>query len=266
MKLLEGKKGLIMGVANKRSIAWGIAEKLHEHGAEVILSYQHEIFRKKLENLASEINCQHIFECDVSKDQSISKLMDYIKSSVGNIDFIVHSIAFANKNSLDGLYLQVPREEFLKAMDISCYSFTSLCREGLVVLNRGASLLTMSYLGAQRVVPNYNVMGVAKAALEASVRYLAYDFGPQGTRVNAISAGPVKTLAASGIGDFQSCLSLSETVSPLRRNVTTEEIGNMAMFLLSDWAKSITGGIHYVDSGFNTLGMTVEDVQINDGT
>jgi enoyl-[acyl-carrier protein] reductase I len=253
--LMKGKRGLVMGVANDRSIAWGIAEMAHRHGAELAFTFQGDALEKRVRPLAESVNSKIILPCDVTDAASIDQTFSHIEKEWGEIDFVVHAIAWSDKNELDGLYLGTTRENFLKTMDISVYSFTAVAQRAVPLMKNGGSLLTMTYYGAERVMPHYNVMGVAKAALEASVRYLASDVGPKGIRVNAISAGPIKTLAASGIGDFRYILRWNELNAPLRRNVTTQDVGGAGLFLLSDLGAGVTGEIMYVDSGYNTIGM-----------
>ncbi len=253
--LMKNKRGLIMGVANDRSIAWGIAKALHHQGAELAFTYQGEALEKRIRPLAAGIGMTFIEPCDVTDDTSVDSMLAKIKEKWGSLDFIVHAIAFSDKNELDGLYLNTTRSNFLKTMDISVYSFTSIAQKAASLLNPGGSLVTLTYYGAERVMPHYNVMGVAKAALEASVRYLAVDLGGRGIRVNAISAGPIKTLAASGIGDFRHILKWNELNSPLRRNVTIEDVGSAGLFLLSDLGSGVTGEVMHVDSGYHVVGM-----------
>ncbi len=257
--LMKGKRGLIMGVANDRSIAWGIAAAAHAQGAELAFTFQGEALEKRVRPLADGIGSKIVLPCDVTDMASIDATFKAIEKEWGGLDFVVHAIAFSDKSELDGLYLDTSRDNFLKTMDISVYSFTAVAQRAVPLMKKGGSLLTMTYHGAERVMPHYNVMGVAKAALEASVRYLASDVGPQGIRVNAISAGPIKTLAASGIGDFRYILKWNELNAPLRRNVTTEDVGGAGMFLLSDLSAGVTGEIMYVDSGYNTIGMVAVD-------
>jgi len=257
--LMAGKRGLIMGVANDRSIAWGIASVLAAHGAELAFTYQGEALQKRVVPLAQSVGSTIVEPCDVTDEASVAKLFATIKEKWGRIDFLVHAIAFSDKNELDGLYMNTSRDNFLKTMDISCFSFTSICKHATPLMTDGGSLLTLSYLGAERVMPHYNVMGVAKAALEASVRYLAVDLGGKQIRVNAISAGPIKTLAASGIGDFRVILRWNEINAPLKRNVTTLEVGHSALFLLSDLGSGVTGEVMHVDSGYNAIGMCAVD-------
>ena len=257
MGFLEGKKILIVGVANKYSIAAGIAESMHKQGAGIILSYQSERLKDKVMKLGNDWGCNTYIECDVASDESISKMMDIIKKEWGFLDGIVHAVGFAPANELDGNFIDAStREGFITAHDISVYSFTALAKAGKSLMNgRNASLLTLSYLGAERTLPNYNVMGVAKAALESTTRYLANSMGENGIRVNAISAGPVKTLAASGVKSFKKMLTYNASRAPLKRNISTLEVGNAAAFLCSDLASGITGEILYVDAGFNITAM-----------
>ncbi|MCK5555413.1 MAG: enoyl-ACP reductase FabI [Alphaproteobacteria bacterium] len=257
--LMKGKRGLIMGVANDRSIAWGIAETLHRHGAELAFTFQGGALEKRVRPLAASVGSEIVLPCDVTDPKSIDDTFNEIEKEWGELDFLVHAIAYSDKNELDGLYLNTSRDNFLKTMDVSVYSFTAVAQRAVPLMKNGGSLITMSYHGAERVMPHYNVMGVAKAALEASVRYLANDVGKQNIRVNAISAGPIKTLAASGIGDFRYILKWNELNSPLRRNVTTKEVGGAGLFLLSDLGSGVTGEIMYVDSGYNTTGMVAVD-------
>ncbi len=257
--LMQGKRGLIMGVANDRSIAWGIAEMAHKHGAELAFTYQGEALEKRVRPLAESVNAPLVLPCDVTDAASIDATFSKIEKEWGELDFVVHAIAFSDKSELDGMYLDTSRDNFLKTMDISVYSFTAVAQRAVPLMKNGGSLLTMTYYGAERVMPHYNVMGVAKAALECSVRYLASDVGPKGIRVNAISAGPIKTLAASGIGDFRYILKWNELNAPLRRNVTISDVGGAGLFLLSDLGQGVTGEIMYVDSGYNTIGMVQVD-------
>jgi len=257
--LMKGKRGLIMGVANDRSIAWGIAETVHSHGAELAFTFQGGALEKRVRPLAASVGSEIVLPCDVTDPKSIDDTFNEIEKEWGELDFLVHAIAYSDKNELDGLYLNTSRDNFLKTMDVSVYSFTAVAQRAVPLMKNGGSLITMSYHGAERVMPHYNVMGVAKAALEASVRYLASDIGKQNIRVNAISAGPIKTLAASGIGDFRYILKWNELNSPLRRNVTTKEVGGAGLFLLSDLGSGVTGEILYVDSGYNNVGMVAVD-------
>ncbi len=256
---MKNKKGLIMGVANDRSIAWGIAQALHAQGATLGFTYQGEALEKRVRPLAESIGSTFIESCDVTDDASVDAVFNKVRNEWGSIDFIVHAIAFSDKNELDGLYVNTTRANFLKTMDISVYSFTSVAQKAAPLMTAGGSMLTLTYYGAERVMPHYNVMGVAKAALEASVRYMAVDLGRQNIRVNAISAGPIKTLAASGIGDFRYILRWNELNSPLGRNVTIEDVGNAGLFLLSDLGAGITGEVMHVDSGYHVVGMVNVD-------
>ena len=253
--IMQGKKGLVIGVANNRSIAYGIAKACKEQGAELILTYQNDKLKTRVEKVATELGVENIYPLDVSNPDEIVALKEAIEKDYGKIDFLVHSVAFAPREALDGKFLDTSKEAFNIAMEISVYSLIEVVQKLEPVLNEGASILTLSYLGSQRYIPHYNVMGVAKAALEASVRYLAVDLGERGIRINALSAGPIKTLAASGIGDFSEILKYNEKNSPLRKNVTIEEVGNSAMYLLSSLASGVTGEVHYVDSGYNVMGM-----------
>jgi len=257
--LMTGKKGLIMGVANDRSIAWGIAKALHAQGAELAFTYQGEALEKRVRPLAEEVGSDILVPCDVTDEASIDATFKAIEDKWGKLDFVVHAIAFSDKTELDGLYLDTTRANFLKTMDISVYSFTAVCQRAVPLMKEGGSLLTLTYYGAERVMPHYNVMGVAKAALEASVRYLATDLGKDNIRVNAISAGPIKTLAASGIGDFRYILKWNELNSPLKRNVTIEDVGNSGLYLLSDLGAGVTGEVLHVDAGYHTVGMVAID-------
>lgn len=255
--LLQGKKGLIMGLSNDRSIAWGIAQTCHAAGATLAFTYTGEAMGKRAIPLAESLGAQAVIDCDVAQDAAIAATFSRLKEQCGPLDFIVHAIAFSDKDALRGAYMNTTRANFAMTMDISCFSFTAVAKAAVdhALLNPGASLLTLSYYGAEKVIPHYNVMGVAKAALEASVRYLATDLGPQGVRVNALSAGPIKTLAASGIGDFGQVLAFNEAHAPLRRNMTTDDVGRAALGLLCDLGGGITGEVVHVDGGFNTQGM-----------
>ena len=253
--IMQGKKGLIIGVANNRSIAYGIAKACKNQGADLILTYQNDKLKKRVEKVADELGVENIYPLDVSKPEEIEALKEAIEKDYGKIDFLVHSVAYAPREALDGKFIDTTKEAFNIAMEISVYSLIEVVQKLEPVLNDGASILTLTYLGSQRYVPHYNVMGVAKAALEASVRYLAVDLGERKIRINALSAGPIKTLAASGIGDFSEILKYNEKNSPLRKNVTIEEVGNSAMYLLSDLSSGVTAEIHYVDSGYNIMGM-----------
>ena len=251
---MEGKKGLVMGVANERSIAWGIAQKLSESGAELAFTYLGDALKKRVIPLAEKLNSNLTFSCDVEKKDEVIKLFEEIKSKWGQIDFVVHAIAFSDKSELSGEYLNTSRENFLRSMLISCFSFTEVAKEASKIMNKNGSLVTLSY-EASKAIPNYNVMGVCKAALEASVKYLARDLGSKGVRVNAISAGPIKTLAASAIGDAKFLYKWNADHSFLKRNVDNMDVGNSALYLLSDMAGGVTGEIHYVDAGYNKVGM-----------
>jgi len=253
--LMSGKKGLIMGVANDRSIAWGIAQQVAAHGASLAFTYQGEALERRVKPLAESVNSSIVLPCDVTDTASIEKVFGQIKDAWGSLDFLVHAIAYSDKDQLRGRYVDTTRENFCKTMDISCYSFTEVCRLATPLMTSGGSLVTLTYLGAERVTPHYNVMGVAKAALEASVRYLAADLGPENIRVNAISAGPIKTLAASGIGDFRYILKWNELNAPMDRNVTIEDVGKAGLYLLSDLGSGVTGEVHHVDCGYHTVGM-----------
>ncbi|PJB71115.1 MAG: enoyl-[acyl-carrier-protein] reductase FabI [Alphaproteobacteria bacterium CG_4_9_14_3_um_filter_47_13] len=258
-KFMQGKRGLIMGVANDRSIAWGISQQLAAQGAELAFTFQGDALEKRVRPLAESVGSKIVLPCDVSSDGDIDAVFSTLQKEWGRIDFVVHAIAFSDKNELDGLYLDTSRANFSKTMDISIYSFTAVAQRAAPLMTEGGSLLTLTYYGAERVMPHYNVMGVAKAGLEASVRYLATDLGPRNIRVNAISAGPIKTLAASGIGDFRYILKWNELNSPLRRNVTIEDVGRSGLFLLSDLGSGVTGEILHVDSGYHTVGMVQVD-------
>ena len=259
MGLMKGRRGLIMGLANDKSIAWGIAKALADQGAELAFSYQGDALKKRVEPLAAQIGSDFLVECDVADESSIDGLFQTLAGRWDSIDFIVHAIGFSDKEQLRGRYAETTRDNFLMTMDISVYSFTAVARRAAAMMPNGGSMLTLTYYGAERVMPHYNVMGVAKAALEASVRYLAEDFGKDGIRVNAISAGPIKTLAASGIGDFRYILKWNELNSPLRRNVSQEDVGKSALYLLSDLGSGVTGETHHVDSGYHIVGMKAVD-------
>lgn len=257
--LMKGKRGLVMGVANDHSIAWGMAKALHEAGAEMAFTYQGEAFGKRVKPLAEKVGSTILIDCDVSKEEDLDKVFDVLKSEWGSIDFIIHAVAYSNKDELQGRYVDTSLDNFLNTMHISCYSFTSVMCRAKDIMNEGGSAVTLSYYGAQKVMPNYNVMGVAKAALEASVRYLAADLGPQGIRVNAISAGPMRTLAGAVIGGARKTFKYNTMTSPLRRSVELEELGGTGLYLLSDLAGAVTGEIHYVDCGFNAVGMPTHE-------
>jgi enoyl-[acyl-carrier protein] reductase I len=257
--LMAGKRGLIMGVANDRSIAWGIAKAVHEQGAELAFTYQGEALQRRVEPLAAQTGSNIVLPCDVTDDASIDSVFSTIKERWGTFDFLVHAIAYADKDELKGKYVNTSRDNFLRSLDISCYSLTAVAQRANALMNEDGSIVTLSYYGAERVMPHYNVMGVAKAALEASVRYLAADMGDRKIRVNAISAGPIKTLAASGIGDFRYILKWNELNSPLRKNVSIDEVGGAGLYLLSDLSAGVTGEVHHVDSGYNVIGMMAVD-------
>ncbi len=256
--IMAGKRGLIMGVANNRSIAYGIAKAVHDAGGEIALSYQGEALKKRAAPIAEELNAE-LLECDVTDAASIDSLFGALKEKWGKIDFVVHAIAFSDKNELEGRYVDTSPENFALSMNISCYSFTAVAQRAEKLMTEGGSMLTLTYYGAERVMPHYNVMGVAKAALEASVRYLAADLGKQNIRVNSISAGPIKTLAAAGIGDFRYILKWNEYNAPLRKNVTIHEVGQSALYLLSDMGSGVTGETHHVDAGYHVVGMKAVD-------
>ena len=258
-KLLEGTRGLIMGVANDKSLAWGISRFCAAHGAELGFTYQGEALEKRVRPLAESVGGTLVEPCDVTDEASLEAVFAKVKQQWGQLDFVVHAIAFSDKNELKGKYVDTSRENFNRSLDISCYSFTAVSRHAAPLMNDGGSLLSLTYLGAERVMPHYNVMGVAKAALEASVRYLAMDLGDDNIRVNAISAGPVKTLAASGIGDFRYILKWNELNSPLKRNTTLDDVGGAALFLLSELGSGTTGEILHVDSGYHVVGMKRAD-------
>jgi enoyl-[acyl-carrier protein] reductase I len=257
--LMAGKRGLILGVANNRSIAWAIAKACAGQGAEIALTYQGDAFKKRVEPLAAEIGAHLAGHCDVTDMNSLDAVFDGIARKWGKIDFLVHAIAFSDKEELDGRYIETTRDNFLRTMDISVYSFTTIAKRAEALMPDGGSLLTLTYYGAEKVMPHYNVMGVAKAALEASVRYLAVDLGGKNIRVNAISAGPIKTLAASGIGDFRYILRWNEYNAPLKRPVALEEVGDSGLYLLSDLSRGVTGEVHHVDSGYHVVGMKAVD-------
>jgi enoyl-[acyl-carrier protein] reductase I len=257
--LMAGKRGVIFGVANNRSIAWGIAKAIHAQGGEVALTYQGDALKKRVEPLAAEIGGHLVGHCDVSDEQTIDDVFETVEKLWGTIDFVVHAIGFSDKDELTGRYVDTSADNFAKTMQISVFSFTSIARRAEKLMADGGAMLTLTYYGAEKVMPNYNVMGVAKAALEASVKYLAVDLGPKNIRVNAVSAGPIKTLAASGIGDFRYILKWNEYNAPLRRTVTIEEVGDVGLYLLSDLSRSVTGEIHHADSGYHVVGMKAVD-------
>ncbi len=254
-KLMTGKRGLIMGVANDHSIAWGIARTLHAHGAEMAFTYQGDAFGKRVIPLAESLSAKLVLPCDASKEEDLDRVFAVLKKEWGKIDFVVHAVAFSNKDELKGQYVDTTLGNFLTSLHVSCFSFTSVARRAKDLMQDGGSLITLSYLGSERVMPNYNVMGIAKAALEASVRYLAVDLGPKNIRVNSISAGPMRTLAGAVIGNARHTFKFTTKASPLGRSVTLEEIGNAALYFLSDLSSAVTGENHYVDCGFNVIGM-----------
>jgi enoyl-[acyl-carrier protein] reductase I len=255
MGLLDGKNALVFGLANDKSIAWGITQALHREGAKIGISYAGETLKRRVMPLAEQIGCKWVEECDVTKDEHIAAVVEKTKADFGSVDILVHSIAFAGREELTGPFYNTSRAGFKNAMDISVFSFVALAKAYQPILNPGASLMCMTYYGSVKVAPHYNVMGVAKAALEASTRYLAYDFGPQKIRVNAISAGPIRTLAAAGVGGFRDMYKHFADMSPMRENITIDDVGNAAVFLASDLSARITGEVLYVDSGFNTIGV-----------
>ena len=256
---MQGKKGLIMGLANDRSLAWGIAKALSEQGAELAFSYQGDALEKRVRPLAQELGSELLIDCDVSDLHALDKAFAQLKQKWETLDFVVHAIGFSDKNELRGKFVDTTIDNFLMTMNISVYSFIAVAQRARAMMKPGGSILTLTYYGAEKVIPHYNVMGVAKAGLETSVKYLAMDLGPEGIRVNAISAGPIKTLAASGIGDFRYIMKWNEFNSPLRRNVTIEDVGGAGLYLLSDLASGVTGEIHHVDAGYNVVGMKAED-------
>lgn len=253
--LLKGKRGLIMGVANDHSIAWGIAKACADQGAELAFTYQGEAFGKRVKPLADSVGAKHLIPCDVEAIATVDSVFDVLKKDWGTLDFVVHAIAFSDKEELKGRFADTTRENFVRTMIISCFSFAEIAKRAAAMMTEGGSILTMTYGGATRVSPNYNVMGVAKAGLEASVRYLAADFGPQGIRVNAISAGPVRTLAGAGVSGARQKYKFHRDSAPLRRSITIEDVGGAGVYMLSDLSSGVTGEVHYVDSGFNTVAM-----------
>ena len=257
--LMAGRRGLIMGVANDRSIAWGIAQACREQGADLAFTYQGDALRKRVEPLAATLGSDIVLPCDVGEPESIDAVFEDLGRRWDRLDFVLHAIAYADKNELKGRYVDTSADNFQKSLNISCYSFTAVAQRAEKMMGQGGSLLTLTYYGAEKVMPHYNVMGVAKAALETSVRYMAMDLGPKNIRVNALSAGPIRTLAASGIGDFRYILKWNELNSPLRRNVTQDEIGRSGMYLLSPLSSGVTGECHHVDCGYNVVGMKAED-------
>jgi enoyl-[acyl-carrier protein] reductase I len=256
---MNGKRGLIMGLANDRSLAWGIAQKLAAEGAELAFSYQGDAMEKRVRPLAAQLGSDFLIDCDVSTEAELDKTFATLAATWPTIDFVVHAIGFSDKNELRGGYVDTSLDNFLMTMNISVYSFVAVAARARKLMPEGGALLTLSYYGAEKVIPHYNVMGVAKAALEASVKYLANDLGPEGIRVNALSAGPIKTLAASGIGDFRYIMKWNELNSPMRRNVTIDDVGGSALYLLSDLASGVTGETHHVDAGYHVIGMKQED-------
>ena len=259
LPLMNKKKGLIMGVANERSIAWSIAKTAHEHGAELAFTYQGDALLKRVAPLADSIGSKILLPCDVNKDASIDDVFSELSKAWGTIDFVVHAIAYSDRDELKGKYVDTSKDNFSQTMLISCYSFTAVCNRAQKLMTNGGSLITLTYAGSERVMPHYNVMGVAKAGLEASVKYLAEDLGPKNIRVNALSPGPMKTLAASGVGDFRYILKWNQYNSPLRRNVTSEDVGGAGLYFLSDLSTGVTGEIHHIDCGYNIVGMKAVD-------
>ena len=257
--LMAGKRGLIMGVANDKSIAWGIAQACHAQGAELAFTYQGDALKKRVEPLAASVGSDIVLPCDVTDTASMDAVFAALEGQWGRLDFLLHAIAYADKNELKGRYVDTSAANFAMSMNISCYSFTALAQRAEALMTEGGSMLTLTYYGAEKVMPHYNVMGVAKAALETSVRYMAMDLGPKNIRVNSLSAGPIKTLAASGIGDFRYILKWNELNSPLRRNVSQEDVGKAGFYLLSDLASGVTGECHHVDCGYHVVGMKAED-------
>jgi enoyl-[acyl-carrier protein] reductase I len=258
-KLMAGKRGLVLGVANNRSIAWGLTKACRDNGAEIALTYQGDALKKRVEPLAAEIGSKLVLPCDVADEASVETVFKALADNWGSIDFLVHAVAFSDKEELDGRYVDTSKDNFVQTMLISCYSFTALARRAEQLMPNGGALVTLTYYGAEKVMPHYNVMGVAKAGLEASVRYLAADLGKSNIRVNAISAGPIKTLAASGIADFRYILKWNEYNSPLRRTVTIEDVGGGALYLLSDLGRGVTGEVLHIDAGYHVVGMKNED-------
>ncbi len=256
---LKGKKGIILGIANDKSIAWGIAEQISNCGAELAFSYVNDSIKKRVIPLAEKCNSKLVFECDVQEDESIDNFFKKISNNWDSLDFLVHSVAFSDKNELKGKYVETTRENFLNTLNVSCYSLTAVCQRAKELMTRGGQILTLSYLGAERVMPHYNVMGIAKSALETSVKYLAEDLGRAKIRINAISAGPIKTLAASGISDFRYILKWNEYNSPLRRSTNIEEVGKNSIYLVSDLSSGVTGEIIHVDCGYHVVGMKAVD-------
>lgn len=263
--LMKGRRGLVMGVANDHSIAWGIARHLHAHGAELAFTYQGEAFGRRVKPLAESVGSKLLLPCDVDDITTVDEVFEVLRREWGQIDFLVHAIAFSDKNELKGKYADTTRDNFIRTMVISCFSFTEITKRAAALMLNGGALITLTYGGSIRVMPNYNVMGVAKAALEASVRYLAADYGPQGIRVNAISAGPMRTLAGAGIGDARAMFNFQQNHAPLRRTVTLDEVGGAGLYLLSPLSGGVTGEVHYVDSGYNIISMPrPEDLKMGD--
>jgi enoyl-[acyl-carrier protein] reductase I len=262
---MKGKRGLVMGVANDHSIAWGIAKQLAGQGAELAFTYQGEAFGRRVKPLADQVGARLVLPCDVEDAATVDAVFESLKSEWGGMDFLVHAIGFSDRNELKGLYADTSRDNFVRTMVISCFSFTEVARAAAALMGEGGSMLTLTYAGSTRVMPNYNVMGVAKAGLEASVRYLADDYGPRGIRVNALSAGPVRTLAGAGIADARLMYSFQQRNAPLRRTVTSDEVGRSALYLLSDLASGVTGEVHHVDSGYHIVSMpTLEELKRTD--
>ncbi len=257
--LMAGKRGLIMGVANDKSIAWGVAQACHDQGAELAFTYQGDALKKRVDPLAASIGSDIVLPCDVTEQGSMDDVFQTLSDRWGKLDFVLHAIAYADKAELKGRYVDTSAENFNRSLNISCYSFTAIAQRAEKLMDDGGSMLTLTYYGAEKVMPHYNVMGVAKAALETSVRYMAMDLGPRNIRVNSLSAGPIKTLAASGIGDFRYILRWNELNSPLRRNVTQDDIGKAGLYLLSDLSSGVTGECHHVDCGYHVVGMKAED-------
>jgi len=253
--MLKNKKGIIFGIANDHSIAWGIAKKLSENGAELILTYQNETFLKRVKPLAEKLNNSFLVECDLDKKESLKKCFEIVENKFQNIDFVIHAVAFSDKSELNGRYISTSKENFIKTLNISCFSFTEISKYSSKIMNEGGSLLTLTFYGSNKVMPNYNVMGIAKAALETSVKYLSVDLGKHKIRVNAISAGPMRTLAGAAIANARNVFNYTKKNSALKRNVELEELGNSALFFVSDLSNAVTGEIHYVDCGFNIVGM-----------
>lgn len=264
MGLMDGKVALVFGVANKNSIGWGITQRLHDEGATIALSYAGEMLEKRVRPLAAQVNCDFVEPCDVTSDEQLDEVFAKVQQRYGKIDVLVHSVAFANRDDLDGRFVDVSRDGFKMALDISAYSLIAMAKRAAPLMTEGGSIMSLTYYAAEKVMPKYHVMAVAKAALETITRYLANDLGPQGIRVNAISAGPIKTLAAAGVPGFRMMLKYSEKVSPLRRNVTQEDVGNTALWLASDLGSAITGEVIYVDAGYHILGLTATPEELGD--